>query len=93
VRSRAVQIPRSRGPRGSWAIEALPVVAVLLSGLFEQLVNQPGGFQFVQLAHAFAEPIHGELVHRNFVEFVFVGDFEDQVALFRAALPGVAGSP
>ena len=36
-----------------------------------------------------AIPPQGELIHRNFVKLMLIGDFENQLALFRAALPGV----
>lgn len=60
-----------------------------LTGLFQQFLDQTGGFKFVQLLHAFAEAVLGELVHLGFVELVFLGDLEDEFPLFIGAGPFV----
>ena len=59
----------------------------------EQLVDEAGGFQLAELAHALAEALAGQVIDLVLVEAVFVHEFEDQVALLVGALPGRAVLP
>ena len=73
------------------------VVAVAVAGasagiLLKQLLDQPGGFELVELLDALAEPLLRQPFDVVFVELLFGDDLEDQVALLGRAVPALAGT-
>jgi hypothetical protein len=58
-----------------------------LAGFFQQFFNETRGFEFVELADGFAEPVLRELVDFLFVEFVLLHDFENELLLLFTAGP------
>jgi hypothetical protein len=80
---------QSRHPRRSAPIEPTIRVVAFLSGHFEQFVNESRRFQLVQGFDVFTKAILGQLLHRIFVELVFIGEADNQVALFVTALPAI----
>jgi len=53
-----------------------------LARLFKQLLDQTRSLQFIELVDALTKPVLRQLIDFKFVEFVFVGDLEDETPLF-----------
>ncbi len=59
-----------------------------MSGTFEQLIDQPGGFQLIELLDRLApEALAGKVLDLFFIKPVFLDDLENQIPLFVRALP------
>ena len=58
-----------------------------MASLNQQFFDETTSFEFVEQFDPFAKPILSQLIDLGFVELVFVGDFEDEVALFIGAGP------
>ena len=68
-------------------------VATALPGMaLEQLLDEPGGFEFVELLHSLAEPIHCEPLDVMLVELVLIHDLDDELLLLGRAVPGIPGT-
>ena len=53
----------------------------------EQLVDQPGGFDLVELADALAEALDGEVFDVGLIEVVLGDELLNQFALLGGAIP------
>ncbi len=58
-----------------------------LTRLFQQFLDQTRCFELVEGFDTLAEPILCELINFGFIEFVFVSDLQNQLALFIGAGP------
>ena len=61
-------------------------VALALTGLLQEFLDQTRGFELVESPDAFAESILGQFLDFSFLQVVFLGDLEDEQFLFVRAV-------
>ena len=62
--------------------------AFALAGLFQQLFDEAGCFEFVEGLDGLAKAILGQTLDLGLLQFVLLDDLEDEVSLFAGAVPG-----